>query len=276
MSVEINARKNDGQVTSSLCVEDEMYIDTVNNKLTLYGQLPYSIPKRMIIEMIKSAARMFYKYYYNALTRTYLFVNKNDILEISKKINPNDYFNGFRGYFIPVHPSVRAVRNIVETDLEEPESVNDVVQTLAWGVNPQYYGQSLIGINNNLYITEYTTKMIEISAMKSIFRQGVPFSFNPLESILIIKRKLEHSIILDVERDIPLKKLYNDELFDRYVIALCKIELKRLVGSHTIPLPGDVQLNVEELCQGSTEEKEKVEEILKAGSGIGDLIIQRS
>ena len=53
------------------------------------------------------------------------------------------------------------------------------------------------------------------------------------------------------------------------------MELRRLLGGHTFQLPGEVQLNVDELCANCNEEVQEVKDILKGSTGIGDLILQR-
>lgn len=273
--VDINANNINSKKQITLSAADEMYIDTVENKLTMFRQLPYTVPRLMVIENIKSAARAFYRQYYNAIHDAFVFLDLSDIKKMSEECFHVDYNQGFRGHLVRLHPSIRVVTGVYETNLQQPQTVNDVVQQLAWGVNPQYYGQSLIGINNNLYITEYTCKMVEITAMQNIFGDGVPFDYNPLTHMFSVYRDVKHNLVLKCERDIPLQNLYNDELFDRYVMALCKISLRTMVGSHTMNLPGEVTVDIENLCYGADSEKDKVEEILKAGSGLGDIILFR-
>lgn len=271
MGVILDSNRINRELT--LSEQDSMYIETIEGFLTLHGQLPYSIPKLMIINMIKRAAQKFYKYYYNALTKSYMLITKEDLLEAAQNLAPNQ--TQFHGYRINLHPSIRVVNAIHESNIESPMSVTDIVYTLAWGASPQYYNQSMIGINTNLYITEYACKMVEINAMNSIFSEGIPYRYNPNEHVLIIFKEIKHNIVLEVDRDIPLHNLYNDELFDTYVVALCRAELKRMIGSHTMQLPGDVTVNVDELCAGCNEDIQQVDEILKNGSGTGDLIYFR-
>ena len=68
--------------------------------------------------------------------------------------------------------------------------------------------------------------------------------------------------------------LYEDNYFERYVIANVKRELKRIIGSHTIPLPGGATLNVDEICN-NIEDAENIEEKIRAMNGTGDIISQR-
>ena len=53
---------------------DNEFIDKILNILTLYGSLPYKIPRQMVIEVIKSSAKYFFKYYGQAWRQAYLLL----------------------------------------------------------------------------------------------------------------------------------------------------------------------------------------------------------
>jgi hypothetical protein len=59
------------------------------------------------------------------------------------------------------------------------------------------------------------------------------------------------------------------------VIANVKKELKRILGGHVFPLPGDVTISAEEICN-NIEDAADVETIIKAGGGVGDIIVKRN
>jgi hypothetical protein len=136
------------------------------------------------------------------------------------------------------------------------------------------YGQSLVGINSSLYLIEAVCKLVEGQAMESILNTGIPFSFSNSTHVLNFMGQIQHNLLLQCMCNVPLHNLYSDDLFIRYVLAKTKMELRRKIGSHTMQLPGDATLNVDELCN-NTEDAEKVEEILKQSSGIGDIIMYR-
>lgn len=277
MSVVINAKNpnNSGQTPIELSQADRQYIESIDNRLTMFGQLPYTVPERMIIQQIKQAALFFYRMYFNAMQKAYFFIDKNDLQKFSEDYYKDNFIAGFRGYMINLHPSIRVVQDIWETNKEANFGVNELIENLQYGINPAYYGQSLLGINQNLYITEAACKMVEQAAIGSVFGESTPFNFNPLSHQLIIGKELKRSIVLECQRDVPIQNLYNDDLFDRYVYGLSKRELKRMIGSHTIQLPGDTQINIEEICN-NLDDIERVEEIIKGGSGLGDIILRKN
>ena len=136
------------------------------------------------------------------------------------------------------------------------------------------YGQTLIGINQMLYTTNYAVRLVEQTNMQSIFFQSVPFNFNIITKRLTIHKDIEKSFVLRCIVDIQLQYLYEDEQFQEYVIAKTKKELKRTLGSHTIELPGGATMNVEEICN-DLDVIETIENDLKQASGVGDILMIR-
>ncbi len=262
-----------GQQSIELCAEDSQYVMWLNNRLTLYGQLPYTIPQRMITSCIISCARTFYRMYYLARESAWMIIRKDDLKAYSNEHFPHLKRQGFIGNAVKLHPSIRVVKSVIMCNRNDSVTAMEILDNLQYGVNPQYYGQALIGINNNLYITEAVCKMVEMTAMESIIGEAMPYSFNALTSMFVLERDTDQDVAIEVEKDVPVQRLYNDDLFDKYVFACCRRELRRLIGSHTIQLPGETTLNVDEVCGNYQEEIQAVEDTLKAGSGVGDIIM---
>lgn len=275
VSITTHNPNNSGKTPIELSSADRQFVENLDNRLTMFGELPYTVPERMIIQQIKQAALLFYRTYFNAVQKAYFFIDNSDLKKFSEDYFSKVFIEGFRGYMVNLHPSIRVVKDIWETNKEREFGVNELIENLQYGVNPAYYGQSLLGINQNLYITEAACKMVEQATISTVFSESIPFDFNPLSHQLMIGKELKRSIVLECERDVPIQNLYNDDLFDRYVYGLCKRELKRMIGSHTIQLPGDTTLNVDEICN-NLDDIERVEDILKGGSGLGDVILMKA
>ena len=254
---------------------DNEFIDRIINRLTLYGQIPYTIPDRMIIEVIKNSARFFYKWYPEAKQRIFYHLVKRDIIKFSEASFPNSKGSGFTGYAVKLNPRVSVVMNCYECNAGVMASSMEIMDTAISIQKSSTYNNSLLGINNNLWIQEAVCKMVECRAMQSIFKHDIPFDYNTLTKLLLINRsKLDNNIVLETESQIDIQFLYNDNLFERHVIGNSKKELKRLLGSHTIQLPGEVTMNPDEICAGM-EDVETVEQLVKGSSGIGDIILFR-
>lgn len=255
--------------TPELAPVDRQFVDLIQNKITMYGQIPYTVPEKLIVETIKSSARLFYKYYDKAWKSSFFYISKADLLEYSGS-------NSFVNLCVAVDPRIRIIKKIYEM------SSNTMGDDMFMDMNQYATDNRAIGgnasqnsfINKNLYIIEAAVRMVEKRAYDAVFGSGVPFNFSPNTSELILRAEPKTNIVLDVKMDNDINSLYNDSFFERHVLANVKRELKRLIGGHTFPLPGDVTINGDEICN-NLEDVEKVEDILKASGGVGDIIMKR-
>lgn len=254
----------------SLSPRDREFINMVLNRITMYNQIPYTLPEMMIVDLIKSAAKYFYKYYSNALKQSYYYIESKDIHQYA---GDGDY----RYISIVVD---HKIRNVMEA-----HEVNSKLRAWSYQDGDRFStgtiaGMSvnkpeLIGIDNNMYLIEYAVKMVEQRAYDNMFQTKMPISFSYETHELLFKRKPAYSaIVLKVLKCVNVEDLYNDTFFERYIIATAKRELRRKIGSHTIELPGGVTLNTDEVC--NIEDIEKVEDIIKLSSGVGDIILKRN
>lgn len=253
-----------------LSPRDREFVNTVLNRITLYGQIPYTLPEMLVVDLIKSAAKYFYKYYSNALKTSYYQIDSKDIHQYAGTDN-------YRYISIIVDYKIRNVMEVHE--------INSKLRSYSYEDGDKFStgtiaGMSvnkpeLIGIDNNMYLIEYAVKMVEQRAYDNMFQTKMPISFSYETHELLFKRKPTHSgLILKVLKCVDIVDLYNDTFFERYIIATCKRELKRIIGSHTIELPGGATLNVDEVC--NIDDIQIVEDAIKQSSGVGDIILKRN
>lgn len=269
--ITVNVPSAEGQI--QLLQADKIFVDLVNNRITGYGQIPYTVPSKLIVDIIKESARLFYRYYWRATEKRFYKLNKNDILQYIETPGSNGVVTEV-GYLVTLPSYVAAVLEVHETNAGYGEITENIVDSARISNNSTSNGASILGINNSLYIIEATCKLVEQSAMETIFKSGIPFNYTQLTHRLGIHKKAINNLVLETLANVDIQHLYNDDLFIRHVIARVKQELKRLIASHTIQLPGDAVLNPDEICN-NIEDAEKVEEILRNGSGIGDIIMSR-
>lgn len=292
--------------------EDRRFIELINNRITTYGQIPYTVPQKLIIEIVKEAALTFFRYgywrsqqvcfYRLAVSDIVDFINnayqcpdhKNDenyydanhnILEHKghhihpEQININ--YKNLRGYAIKLPAFINDIRDIWESNKSTDNQYQEILDSSTEMVFRQQmspYGYSLIGINSQLYQYEVCARVQQQAAYQSVMGTSIPFRYNNSTKTLIINKKIEAktvSLMLQCDCNVDIQNLYIDDLFIKYVIGRTKQELRRVLGGHTIPLPGDVQLNVDDLCYRADDDVERVEEQLKGATGIGDIILQR-
>ena len=295
-----------------LSIPDQEFIETLNNKLTMYGQLQYTIPTNFFIIIIKEAARYFFRMgYWRSQQTVFYRLPKTEIIEFLRNRNhccdepacknyPNcecdgtnhkthhvhpeeidDSYRNLRGYAIKLPGFVNAIREIYESNKHETvpdEAFNSQNEFLTNMQRLNPYGYSLMGINNHLYYQEVCVSMMQSNVYQSVYGTSVPFSYNNSTKTLILNKEIKPetvSLMIQCVCNVDLQYLYEDDLFNKFVYARCKQELKRLIASHTLQLPGEVTLNPDEICANWEQEIQEVRDELKGATGIGDLILQR-
>lgn len=292
-----------------LIPEDRRFIELINNRLTLYGQIPYTVPQKLIIELIKEAGLYFYRMgYWRSQHTVFYRLEKEAIIEFlsykeqhpygeepcmeygtdadnhkTHHVHPeliNPTYRNLRGTAVKLPAFVNSVREIFESNQQNnsTQEIFDSTADLVFRQQMSPYGYSLMGINSNLYIYEVCAKMVEQAAWHSVMGTSVPFRYNNATKTLILNYEMKPetvSLMLQCDCNVDIQYLYVDDLFIKYVVGRCKQELKRLLASHVFQLPGDVQMQAEEICSNADTDVEKVEDALKGSTGIGDLILQR-
>ena len=222
----------------------------------------------------------FYKHNWRCGQRSFWYLDKKDVERYVKKFGKDDRVS--QSFSVVLPQPIRNVEDIMEvgTGIIYGDGSSDSEYNFSYGVSsPIYqqsspYGQTLIGINQSLYAINYGIRLVEQTAMQSVFFQSVPFNFNITTKLLTIHKNLEKSFVLRCIVDIQLQRLYEDELFQEFVIAHVKRELKRVLGGHTIELPGGVTMNPDEICD-NLEVIDTIKEQLKQSSGVGDILMIR-
>lgn len=266
--VEINANPSN-QI--KLSPQDQEFINRLSNNITMYGQIPYNVPKQLYIDTIIQSAKWFYKYYWLATYKTYYYVQKSDVKSL---VNTLD-FAKFRSVGIKMPPFISNIREIFEVGKNNDMTSMVLMENIQWSIqHNSAMGQSLLGINSNMFILEAACKMVEETAFDSVMGESIPFDYNPLTKQLFLFKDLRYNIMLEADAMVNVQVLYNDNYFERHVLAQVKRQLKRQLAGHTFELPGGVTVTADEICN-NIEDAEKVEDIVKNGSGVGDLIFTR-
>ena len=122
-----------------------------------------------------------------------------------------------------------------------------------------------VSADNTMY---YICTEAFLDMSRQIFQNMISFRYNRLTNNLRFLGELpKGDVILDVLVRVPGCDLYNDDLFRRYVIADCKIQLGRILGTFSYQMPGNVSINVESIANEGSTEKEAILQELKDMSG---------
>lgn len=259
---------------------DQEFINLVQNRITSYGQIPYEVPQQLIIELIKECAKYFFKYYWKSGETVWGCVEKKHFTHYETD-NGEAPVNPVISYCAQLPMAVQNVIEVYERGKNAAATKFDPNTGVTQQLNSSFsYSVSAVngfmmpGINQNLYIQQEVAKISENNIYESCCTNMIAFNFNLFTKNLFIHDEIGKDLILKYVKNVHIHHLYNDELFIRYVIAKCKRELLRVLSSHEIPLPGEVTLNPEAICD-NLEDAENIEEQLRESSGIGDIILWR-
>lgn len=262
------------QQNITLVQDDTDFISLVRNRITMYGRIPYDIPQQLIIDIIKESARLFFKHDFRSTSRVFMQIRKEDILDFRKN-NPINNYEQLRGYGLILPGYVQVVKEVYRVNVTNIITVEEITEISVGIIRTSPYGSSLAGINSSMYNLAATCKMVEQTAYQSLLGRSVSANYSPSTQHLFINEpEIENGFILECLVNVPIQNLYQNDLYIRHVIGRCKQELKRLIGGRSINLPGGVTVNAEEICN-NLEDIQTVEDILKAGDGIGDIIMFR-
>ena len=274
------------------CLND--FVESIQNEMSVNGAIPFTIPAESIAQITKNAKTMFYKSYEDASEELFIAIPES---EIRKK----SFQRGIHTMDGPGDNKVTAKFKKGEGDNPNtghtrgtytlPEGVISVVGVYELnafsgesGWNSGLLGKSAgdISLNRMVYQSVYdrtmavsadntmyyicTEAFLDIS--RQIFQNMISFKYNRLTNNLRFLGELPKSdVILDVLVRVPDCDLYNDDLFRRYVIADCKIQLRRILGSYNYNMPGNITINVDSIADDGKTEKEQVIQELKDMSG---------
>lgn len=274
------------------CLND--FVESIQNEMSVNGAIPFTIPAESIAQITKNAKTMFYKSYEDSTEEMFIAIPES---EIRKK----SFQRGIHTMDGPGDNKVTAKFKKGEGDNPNtghtrgtytlPEGVISVVGVYELnafsgesGWNSGLLGKSAgdVSLNRMVYQSVYdrtmavsadntmyyicTEAFLDIS--RQIFQNMISFKYNRLTNNLRFLGELPKSdVILDVLVRVPDCDLYNDDLFRRYVIADCKVQLSRILGAFSYQLPGNISVNVEAIANEGSTEKEQILQELKDMSG---------
>ena len=274
------------------CLND--FVESIQNEISVNGAIPFTIPAESIAQITKNAKTMFYKSYEDSTEEMFIAIPESEIRKrsfqrgihtmdgpgdnkVTAKFKKGEGDNPNTGhtrgtYTLP--DGVISVVGVYELNAFSGES----------GWNSGLLGKSAgdVSLNRMVYQSVYdrtmavsadntmyyicTEAFLDIS--RQIFQNMISFKYNRLTNNLRFLGELPKSdVILDVLVRVPDCDLYNDDLFRRYVIADCKVQLSRILGAFSYQLPGNITVNVEAIANEGATEKENIIQELKDMSG---------
>lgn len=221
-------------------------IDYVQMDLTMSCALPKILPDAEIQRLaMKDALPWFYEHYYPSVIKGY--------------------------YLLP-----RELMNTEECTRYKYIQLPDDIQNVTWlynmrsrsmfelGVNAPNLSVNL-GVTNQPYLSSYATTVGELGVYKVIIDNfadmlnqlslhTMKFDYNFGSKRLHILTDMKCDAIIEAYIKIPAEDMFEYDKFRRYVLALSKKQMGRMLTRYSFNLPGGVQINGEAiLAEGEAD-----------------------
>lgn len=243
------------------------FINEVTQELTVSCQLPYNIPKKEIARIIERAKQWFYKHYEYSVEEKYL------------ALTPEEYHKNTEAFRktgeITLPNAVWAVNAVFQLNRFSGEdggfsnwSFNSSDTDFAldkWIYNAYYGGGEGIASENLMYfvINEYF-----VDNARTVLQNTMSYTFNYLNhKFRFLGEKPVNTVVFQVYTKIDDCSLFGDEIFFRYVVARCKQQLARVMGTFTYNLPGGITINYDLYKTEGDEEIAAITEEIKTDEG---------
>jgi hypothetical protein len=292
MASKVSTLVNCSDIDEVECLND--FVESIQNEMSVNGAIPFTIPAESIAQLAKNAKTMFYKMYEDATEEMFIAIPESEIRKRS-------FQRGIHTMDSPGDNKVTA--KFKKGEGKEPNtghtrgtyvlpdgviSVVGVYSLGGWsgeaGWNTGLLGKNSgdVSLHRMVYQSVYDRTMAVsadntmyyicteafLDMSRQIFQNMISFKYNRLTNNLRFLGELPKSdVILDVLVRVPDCDLYNDDLFRRYVIADCKVQLSRILGAFNYQMPGNISVNVEAIANEGSAEKEQIIQELKDMSG---------
>lgn len=257
------------------CLND--FCESIQQEMSVNGAIPFNIPIESIAQLTKNTKTMFYKSYSDATEEMFIAIPREEILKknfrhgVAKMDGEGDkkVTKDRRGaYMLP--EGVVSVVGVYE--------IGGFAGEAGW--NSGLLGKSSgdISLHRMLYQSVYDRTMAVsadntmyyicteafLDMSRQLFQNMISFNYNRLTNNLRFLGELPKSdVVLDVLVRVPDCDLYTDDLFRRYVIAECKIQLGRILGAFNYTMPGNISINVDAIANEGASERDAILQELK-------------
>ena len=225
-------------------------IEDINDEITFSGALPYGLPEKEIKRIITNDSRYFWDNWKHAVESKYLLL-------------PTELFSS---------PTFKKMRQI-----QLPDCIQFVVDfkeakggSMFATIDRDFAEQKFIG--SEIFLTPfigesimYRTVMFSfLDLTKSMLLDTIAYDYNKNTKLLgVIGRTPATAAVIRVFTKVESNKLFEDELFQRYVRAHAKVRLSHMLQTFNYNLPGGVTVNYQNIVVAAEKEMEEVKAMMK-------------
>jgi hypothetical protein len=226
-------------------------IQDIKDEITFSGSLPYGLPDKEIKRIILNDSRFFWDNWRHAVESRYLL--------LPKELFNNPTFKKFRQIQLP-----DCVQFVV--DFKEAKG-GSIFAT----IDRDFAEQKFIG--SEIFLTPfigesimYRTVMFSfLDLTKAMLLDTIAYDYNKNTKLLgVLGRTPATAGVIRVFKKLESDKLFEDELFQRYVRAHAKVRLAHMLQTFNYTLPGGVTVNYQNIVTTAEKEMAAVEAMMKS------------
>lgn len=237
--------------------QDE-FISLVQQELSVACALPFTVPLPEIQRIIKFSAEWFYKKYEDAVEERYVIIPRTAF--------STPEFKKSRTVQLPDCVfSVFGLKKLRE-DFGRTYSFDG---TGDFGIERLFLSDSVSigqGTENMMY---YVLNLSWLDLSSHIINHTISYNYNRSSHKLFFGGETPNrDCVAQAYLKLPFEYLMKDEVFYRYVVAKCKVQLSRILGTFNFNLPGNIQINYDLIRSEGQDEITKIEEEIKADEGM--------
>ena len=258
----------------------EAFIKEINENLTIACQVPFTVPKKQLAQIIDKAKQYFYKIYEDSIEEMYIALPSSTFAKASFKQGistsseelSNTNLNSTRG-IITMPNRVFSVYNVFEISRFSGEDGGFGSRTFSAGdadfaidkfIYSDAYGAGL-GSENLMY---YVVNELFLDNARQVLQQQISYKYNRLTHKFRFMGELpKNAVVFEVGVKVPDCDLYGDEAFFRYCVAQAKVQLSRILGTFNYNLPGNITINYDLIRSEGQEEIAAIVEEIKGDEG---------
>ena len=237
---------------------NDEFIALVQQEISVACALPFTVPVKEIERIIKFSSEWFYKKYEDAVEERFVI--------IPKTMFQSEEFKRSRTVTVPDCVfSIFAVKKMRE-DFGRTYSFDG---TGDFGVERLFLSDSVSigqGTENMMY---YVLNLSWLDLANHIINHTVSYNYNRNSHKLFFAGETpDRDCVCQAYIKLPFEFLFADEIFYRYVVAKCKMQLSRILGTFAFNLPGNITINYDLIRTEGQDELTKIEEEIKADEGM--------
>ncbi len=237
---------------------EQQLIQDITDEITFSGALPYSLPEKEIKRIIEIDSRYFWDNWRHAVESRYLLLP----LEIFN----TDQFRKTRQIQLP-----DCVQFVI--DFKEAKG-GSIFAT----IDRDFAEQKFIG--SEIYLTPFIGESIMyrtvifsfLDLTRGMLLDTIAYDYNKNTKMLgVVGRTPKTAAVARIYKKLEQDKLFEDEVFQRYVRAHAKVRLAHMLQTFNYTLPGDVTVNYQNIVTTAEKEMEDVKAMMK-GENTADWI----